>query len=66
MKTIIEELRECPNNVLALGKLFPRVNDYLLEIVGLFKEGITTKEQTHKCIEDIEVIYNEIKLTTLK
>lgn len=65
MKTIIEQLRECPNNVLALCKLLPRVNDHLEAVVNLFKMGITTKEQTHKCIKDIEVIYNEIKLTTL-
>ena len=64
-KTILQELKECPNNVLALRELMPRVNDYIDAIVGLYKIGVTDKEQTHKCIEDIEVLYNEIQLTTL-
>lgn len=65
MKTVLQELKECPNDMLALRELEPRVNDHLDAIVRLFKLGITTKEQTEKCIHDIEVIHNEIQLTLL-
>jgi len=64
-KTILQQLKECPNDVLALRELIPRVNDHIDATVGLYKLGVLDREQCHQIISEIEIIYNEIKLTTL-
>lgn len=57
MKTILERINECPNNMVDILELRQPVSDYISAILELFAQKITDKETTDKTLTDVETAY---------
>lgn len=55
MKTIIEQIKDCPNNMVDILELREPVADYIKSIVELFSIGLIKAESADKIILDVEI-----------
>lgn len=59
MKTIIEQINDCPNNMVDILELREPVADYIKSIVELFSIGLIKAESADKIILEVEIPFRK-------
>ncbi len=59
MKTIIEQINDCPNNIVDILELREPVADYITSVIELFSNGLLQAESADKIILDVEIPFRK-------
>lgn len=59
MKTIIDQINDCPNNMVDILELREPVADYIKSIVELFSIGLIKAESADKIILEVEIPFRK-------